>query len=89
VDACAELPHELIEIMPLRRSACIHGTNGLPEPAPLSDAAVIALIDAEESDLEAIDGSDLGPAGPDSPAAGSDEAADSHADREADARVTR
>jgi oligopeptide/dipeptide ABC transporter ATP-binding protein len=55
VDACAELPHRMEQIGPRRRSACLHGAVGLPAPATLTDAAAIALVDAEEAEVEAAD----------------------------------
>jgi oligopeptide/dipeptide ABC transporter ATP-binding protein len=55
IPACAELPHQLLEIAPLRSSACIHGAVGLPAPEVMGAEAAIALLDDEEAVLETVD----------------------------------
>lgn len=49
VDGCVTLPFELADIGAGRRSACIHGATGLPDPAPVTDGAVTESAEPTES----------------------------------------
>jgi oligopeptide/dipeptide ABC transporter ATP-binding protein len=82
MDGCDELPFQLADIGGGRRSACIHGRTGLPDPVPAAgvpvtdsagDGAASATDPATEPSAGYLDPADparrSGPAGPVDPLA--------------------